>query len=263
VNGDPEVIPAFGIDIGGSGVKAAVVDLASGTLLGERFRIPTPQPAKPAAVMDAAAQIAANAGWGGRPIGCTVPAVVRDGIVYSAANIHTSWVGADGEGLLAQRTGCPVHLLNDADAAGIGELRYGAAADAAEQVVIVLTFGTGIGSAMFVDGRLWRNSELGHLELDGYDAETRAAARLREDGNLSWAKWIERVQRYLTHLELVLSPDLIVFGGGISKKSEKFLPKLKTRARLVPATLRNNAGIVGAAAAARDRFGEASIRERS
>lgn len=248
----------LGIDIGGSGIKGGVVSLEKGDLVTDRLRIPTPQPSTPKAVMKTAAEIAARAGWTEGPIGCTLPSVVRSGIVYSAANIDKSWIGADGEALLSQRTGCPVHLLNDADAAGIAEIRVGAAAGANEEVVLVLTFGTGIGSGLFVGGELLPNSELGHLELDGHDAETRAAARLREDGELSWDKWIKRVQRYLNHVEKVLSPDLIVFGGGISKEADRFLPALETRARLVAAGLRNNAGIVGAAFAANDRFGEAA-----
>jgi polyphosphate glucokinase len=174
--------------------------------------------------------------------------VVREGTVHTAANVDDSWIGVHGGELLGSRIGSPVHLLNDADAAGIAELHYGAAKNFAHHgVVVVLTFGTGIGSAIFVEGRLLPNSELGHLELDGYDAETRAAGRLRESKELSWEKWINRVQRYLSHLESLLSPDLIVFGGGISKRSEKFLPQLKTRAQLTPAKLLNNAGIVGAA----------------
>ncbi len=245
----------LGIDIGGSGIKGGVVSLDRGELVTERYRIPTPQPATPKKVMKTAAQIAEQAGWSDGPIGCALPAVVRDGVAHTAANIDPSWVGTDGEALLAARTGCPVHLLNDADAAGIAEMRVGAAADATEEVVIVLTFGTGIGSGVFVHGHRWPNTELGHLELDGFDAEDRAAARLREDGQLSWDAWTARVQRYLSHLELILNPDLIVFGGGISKRADKFLSNLQTRARLVPAALRNNAGIVGAAFAAWDRLG--------
>ncbi len=250
-----EVKEAFGIDIGGSGIKGGRVDLLTGKLLTERLRIPTPRPATPDAVMDVAAQVVKKCEWTG-PVGCAFPAVVRQGIVYSAANVDKSWIGTDGQGALSSRIGWNVHMLNDADAAGIAEMQYGAASEFREQgVVVLLTFGTGIGSAVFVDGRLHPNTELGHLELDGHDAETRAAARLREDKELSWEKWIERVQCYLSHLESLLWPDLIVFGGGISKHSGRFLPEITTRAPLVPAQLQNNAGIAGAAFAAHQALG--------
>lgn len=240
----------LGIDIGGSGIKGARVDVEAGELVTDRHRIPTPQPAKPRAVAEVVAQIARHFEWTG-PIGCTVPAVVRHGVVHTAANIDDDWIGTDGSALLSEVTGSRVRLLNDADAAGIAEMRFGAGRKhVSDGVVLILTFGTGIGSALFVDGHLYPNTEFGHLELDGHDAETRAAARLRQDKHLSWSEWIERVDRYLNHIEDLLWPDLIVFGGGISKRSEKFLPKLTLRTPIVAAELRNNAGIVGAAIAA-------------
>ncbi len=242
---------SFGIDIGGSGIKGARVDIDTGELLTERFRIPTPRPAVPDAMMDVAAEIVAKGDWTAGRVGCAFPAVVQHGVVRTAANVDDSWIGVEGGRLLTERTGLPTIMLNDADAAGIAEMRFGAGREFVHDgVVLILTFGTGIGSALFVDGHLYPNTEFGHLELDGHDAEDRAAARLREDKQLSWDEWIARVDRYLSHIEDLLWPDLIVFGGGISKKSEKFLPKLTLRTRIVPAELRNNAGIVGAAIAA-------------
>ncbi len=246
---------AFGIDIGGSGIKGARVDLDTGKLLTERFRIATPRPATPDAVMDLAARIVAKGNWTG-PVGCAFPAVLKDGVVQTAANVDKSWIGVNGEHALRSRTGQPVHMLNDADAAGIAEIEYGAGAPFRQHgVVIVLTFGTGLGSAVFVDGHLHPNTELGHLELDGHEAESQAAGRLREEEGLSWEQWIARVQRYLSYVESLLWPDLIIFGGGISKNSDQFLPQIDTRARLVPARLLNNAGIAGAAYAASRALG--------
>ena len=243
-----------GIDIGGSGIKGARVDTSRGELLTDRVRIETPQPSTPRAVMEVAAEVASRADAGDGPIGCTFPAVVRDGVVYSAANVDDSWIGVDGASLLAELTGVQVILMNDADAAGLAEMQYGAGKDHAHGVVIVFTFGTGIGSAVFVEGSLFPNTELGHLEMHGDSAEKRAAARLREDNILDWDTWIERVNEYLAHVENLFSPDLFIFGGGISKESDVFLDRLQTMAPLVAAELRNNAGIVGAAAAAHTAF---------
>jgi len=239
----------LGIDIGGSGVKGAPVDTKRGTLLAERYRVPTPQPATPAAVGAAVAGVVASFQWSG-PIGCTLPSVVKDGIVYSAANIDKSWIGTDGRALLQERTGCLVTLLNDADAAGMAEMRYGVGR-AHRGVVMMLTFGTGIGSALFIDGRLVPNTELGHLEIRGKDGEHRASDRAREDKHLSWQKWARRVNEYLGRVEMLFSPDTFIIGGGVSKKHAKFVPLLKTRAEIVVAELLNDAGIVGAALAAR------------
>ncbi len=235
----------FGIDIGGTGIKGALVDLEAGTLAGERVRIPTPQPATVPAVLDTVAAVVEQAGWSG-PVGCTFPGVVRRGVVGSAANVDDGWIGTDLATLLSGRLGHAATVLNDADAAGIAEMRFGAGRGV-PGVVLIATLGTGIGSALFVDGHLVPNTELGHLEIDGYDAEKRAASSVKEKEQLSYKKWSKRLQRYFSQVERLLSPDLIIVGGGISKKSAKFLPLLELRADIVPAQLLNQSGIVGAA----------------
>ncbi|MCB1015676.1 MAG: ROK family protein [Acidimicrobiales bacterium] len=237
----------LGIDIGGSGIKAAPVDVATGALLAERHRIETPQPATPDAVAATVAELVAHFGWTG-PLGATFPAIVRAGVIRSAANVDPSWIGADAARRFADATGCPVTVLNDADAAGVAEMTLGAGRGVAG-VVLLLTFGTGIGSALFVDGHLVPNTELGHLEVDGHDAEHRAAASVREDHDLSWKHWAKRVDRYLEVVEALFSPELLIVGGGVSKKADKFLPLLHRETPVVPAQLRNQAGIVGAAMA--------------
>jgi len=237
----------MGIDIGGSGIKGAIVDTQTGKLLSARYRLATPQPATPDAVGDVAAQLAQHFNWRG-PIGCTFPAVVQQGVVRSAANVDKSWIDTPGETLLQQKTGRPVLLLNDADAAGIAEMTFGAG-KGQPGVVMILTFGTGIGSAIFSDGKLVPNTELGHLEVRGKDAELRASAKVRKKKKLSWAQWAARVDEYLTRLEILFSPDLFIIGGGVSKRHEKFLPLLTRKTPIVPAQLRNEAGIVGAALA--------------
>lgn len=234
----------FGIDIGGTGIKGALVDLEQGVLAGERVRIPTPQPATVPAVLDTVAAVVEQAGWSG-PVGCTFPGVVRHGVVGSAANVDDSWIGTDLAAELGARLGHPATVLNDADAAGIAEMRFGAGRGV-PGVVLIATLGTGIGTALFVDGRLVPNTELGHLELDGYDAEKRAASSVKTNEGLSYKAWSERLQRYFSHVEMLLSPDLIIVGGGISKKSEKFLPRLELQAPIGPAQLLNQSGIVGA-----------------
>ncbi|WP_406313172.1 ROK family protein [Streptosporangium sp. NBC_01639] len=239
---------ALGIDIGGSGIKGAPVDTARGVLVGERLRIPTPVPADPASVAAVVAQIVEHFTWSG-PIGVTFPGVVVDGVTRSAANVDQSWIGEDARALFAKATRLPVVVLNDADAAGTAEMAVGAGRGRAG-VVLMLTFGTGIGSALFVDGRLVPNTELGHLEIRGKDAEKRASDHARENHDLSWDKWAERVEEYLQHVEALFSPSLIILGGGVSKKADKFLPKVEVRTPVVPATLQNEAGIVGAAMAA-------------
>jgi polyphosphate glucokinase len=213
----------------------------------ERFRVPTPRPSTPEAVGGAVAEVAGEFGWKG-PVGITFPGVVIDGRTMTAANVDRGWVGLDARELFAGRLGgAPVSVLNDADAAGLAEMRFGAGADR-PGVVLVLTFGTGIGSALFVDGTLVPNTEFGHLEIEGKDAERRASDRAREEHDLSWGKWAGRVGEYLRHLEALLSPALIIIGGGVSKKSDKFLPALHgLRSEVVAAALRNEAGIVGAA----------------
>ncbi|MEV4563873.1 polyphosphate--glucose phosphotransferase [Nonomuraea sp. NPDC049419] len=235
----------LGIDIGGSGIKGAPVDTESGELLRERLRIPTPEPSGPDAVAGVVAQLRDHFGWNG-PVGVTFPGVVVDGVVRSAANVDRSWIGVDAGRLFGGAT-----VLNDADAAGLAEMRFGAARGH-QGTVLVLTFGTGIGSALFAGGVLVPNTELGHLELHGKDAEHRAAARVREEHDLSWEKWAERVEEYLRHVEMLFSPSLIVLGGGVSKKAQKFLPHVRLDTPIVPAGLQNQAGIVGAAHAAAD-----------
>jgi polyphosphate glucokinase len=238
---------AFGIDIGGSGIKGAPVDLRSGTFAAERMRIPTPQPATPAAVAHVVAQIVATFDLRkSLPIGVTFPAVVRHGVAQSAANVDESWIGTDIEQLLREATGRPVLAVNDADAAGYAEVEYGAARDV-PGLVVVVTLGTGIGTALINNGRLVPNTELGHLEVDGVDAESRASDAARERDRLTYPEWAQRLQRYFDELERLFSPDLFVVGGGVSKKYGEYLPLLRLRAPIVPASLRNAAGIVGAA----------------
>jgi polyphosphate glucokinase len=239
----------LGIDIGGSGIKGAPVDVKKGLLVEDRYRIPTPHPSKPKAVGKVVAEIAHHFNWKG-PIGCTFPAIIKDGITYSAANVDEDWIGYNGRKLLTKKTGCPVVLLNDADAAGIAELQFGAG-KGHQGVVIMLTFGTGIGSAIFVDGVLVPNTEFGHMEVRGKDAEDRAADRIRKAEDLSWSDWAARINEFLGRMELLFSPDLFIIGGGVSKKHHKFLPYLQTKAVIVPAQLRNEAGIIGAAIAAK------------
>ncbi len=242
----------FGVDIGGSGIKGAPVDLKAGRLTTKRRRIPTPHPAKPQAVMETAAAIVDHFKWRG-PVGCTLPAIVRDGVAHSAANIDESWLGTNGAELLTGLLGVPVLLVNDADAAGVAEMRYGAGVGR-RGVVLVLTFGTGIGSALFTDGHLVPNTEFGHVRVGDTTAEEQAAGRLREEGEVSWAEWGGAVQRVLAHYEEILSPDLMILGGGISKNFDRFSEYLTTTAAVAAAQLRNAAGIVGAALMAHERF---------
>jgi len=245
--------PVLGIDIGGTGVKGAPVDLATGELVADRLKIKTPKPATPEAVADVVEEIAGkfSGSLGESPIGIAIPAVCQRGVARSAANIDPSWVDTDVDALFTERLGRPVHVVNDADAAGVAEARYGVARDV-PGLVILTTLGTGIGSAFLLDGKLMPNSELGHLEIDGHDAEHRAAQSAKERENLSYAQWAERLQRYYSHVESIFWPDLFVVGGGISKSSDKFLPLLDLRTPIVPAKLRNQAGIVGAAWLARE-----------
>lgn len=238
----------LGIDIGGSGIKGAPVDIKKGEMTAERFRIDTPQPSKPKAVAEVVGQIAEHFDWRG-PIGCTFPAIVQHGVVWSAANVDREWIGTNGEELFRKSTGCPLILLNDADAAGIAEFEFGAGRGQ-DGVVLIITFGTGIGSALFNRGVLVPNTELGHLEIRGKDAEERTSDRIRQEKDLSWEKWAERVNEYINYLEALFSPDLFVIGGGVSKKHDKFIPLLHTRAPVVPAQFFNDAGIIGAALAA-------------
>lgn len=240
--------PGFGVDIGGSGIKGCTVDLRSGSLADERVRVPTPAPATPTAVAELVAAITGEFGWHG-PMGVTLPSVLKRGIALTAAHLDPAWKGLAADELFSEYCRVPVVVLNDADAAGLAEMRFGAGRDQ-DGVVVLLTFGTGIGSALFVDGELVPNTELGHLQVDGLDAEIRAAAAARDDEALSWADWAIRVSRYLQVLEDLMWPDLIIAGGGVSKKADKWLSLLECRTPVVAAALRNDAGIVGAAAAA-------------
>jgi polyphosphate glucokinase len=238
----------LGIDIGGSGIKGAPVDLDSGNLTTERFRLETPRPADPDHMLPVLKEVADHFPGDG-PIGVTFPGVVVRGVIRTAANVDKSWIGVDANTVFSELTHRPVTVLNDADAAGVAEMAFGAGRDVAGTVML-FTFGTGIGSALFRDGNLIPNTELGHLELHGKDAELRASDRVREEGELSWSKWGGRVDEYLKHIEALFAPDLIIIGGGVSKKAEKFFDEISLAAKFVPAALQNNAGIVGAAMAA-------------
>lgn len=235
----------LGIDIGGTGIKGALVDITKGTLASERHRIDTPQPATPEAVATVVADIVKHFDYKG-VVGCTFPAIVRHGITLSAANVDKSWIGTDADALFEKATGCPVHMMNDADAAGVAEMAFGAG-QGQKGTVIVLTFGTGIGSALFTQGVLVTNTEFGHMELNGKEVEPRTSYKAREDLSLGWKKWAKRVNTYLNYLERLFSPDLFIIGGGASKKSDKFFPLLKLDTPIVTAKLLNEAGIVGAA----------------
>ena len=240
---------ALGIDIGGSGIKAAPVDVTTGKLLADRQKIETPRPALPEAVADVVKQLTTAFSWSG-PVGITFPGVVADGVTRTAANMDPAWLGLDAGALFGKAAGNPVRVLNDADAAGVAEMTFGAGVGE-QGTVLMLTFGTGIGSALFIKGILVPNTEFGHVELHGEDAEKRASERAKELHELSWGKWAGRVDEYLKHIEAVLSPSLFIVGGGVSRQSEKWVPRLTgIRARIVPAALLNDAGIVGAAMAA-------------
>jgi polyphosphate glucokinase len=238
----------LGLDVGGSGIKGAPVNMETGELLTKRFRIPTPQPATPDAMIAVAADVVAHFNWKGQ-VGCGFPAVVKAGTVHTAANIASEWIGVNIDAALQQATGCPVHVINDADAAGLAELRWGAGREV-DGLVLMVTLGTGIGTALFIQGQLVPNTELGHIEMRGRDAETWASDRVREQEELSWEEFAERVNEYLCTIERLLWPDLIVVGGGVSKHAAKFFPMFTTRTSVVPAQMRNNAGIAGAALAA-------------
>jgi polyphosphate glucokinase len=240
---------ALGIDIGGTGIKGAPVDLATGKLLADRKKIATPQPATPDAVTAVVREVAQSFGWTGA-VGATFPGVVLSGTIRSAANVDKSWIGTDAASLFAKAIGTDVLVLNDADAAGLAEMKFGAGAGV-NGSVLMLTFGTGVGSALFTDGVLVRNTEFGHIEIRGKDAEKRASEHAKVEHEWGWKDWTERVSEYLQHIEALLSPDLIVVGGGISKEADKWVPMLTgIQAKIVAATLLNDAGIVGAAMAA-------------
>jgi polyphosphate glucokinase len=238
----------LGIDIGGSGIKAAPVDVTTGKLLADRQKIETPQPALPEPVAGVVKQLTNSFNWSG-PVGITFPGVVIDGVTRTAANLDPAWIGLDAAALFTQAAGNPVRVLNDADAAGMAEMTFGAGVGE-KGTVLMLTFGTGIGSALFTQGILVPNTEFGHIEIRGQDAEKRASEHAKELHDLSWGKWAGRVDEYLQHMEALLSPHLIIVGGGVSKQADKWVPRLTgIRARIVPAAMLNDAGIVGAAMA--------------
>ena len=262
---------AIGIDIGGTGIKGAIVDLATGELLSDRVKLATPAGGRPKDIIETARELlttvssstvpsgAGSSGAGSSragssaasplPIGICFPAVIKNGHTMSAANISDKWIGLSAEKLFEESLGVPIHFVNDADAAGYAEAQFGAA-KGVPGVVLLTTLGTGIGSALLNDGVLVPNTELGHLEIDGHDYETRAAYSAKDRENLSWEKWAGRLQKYYTTLEKLFSPDLFIVGGGVSKNYEDFLPLLNLKTRIIPAVHRNNAGILGAAALA-------------
>jgi polyphosphate glucokinase len=242
---------ALGVDIGGTGIKAAIVDVDSGELLSDRLKLPTPAGGEPDAIVATVVALIDQLGGldDGVPVGVCFPAIVRQGRTMSAANVSKKWIGLEAEKLFEKALGRDIHFVNDADAAGFAEVKYGAA-KGVPGLVLLTTLGTGIGSALIYNGVLIPNSELGHLELWGTDAEKRAAYSAKERGRLSWARWAKRLQKYYTHLESLFSPDLFVVGGGVSKNYQEFFPLLHLQTPIVPAVHRNNAGILGAAALA-------------
>lgn len=245
----------MGIDVGGSGIKGVPVNIETGEFEGERFRLATPEGAKPNDVAKTIAEVVKHFNYSG-PVGVGFPAVIRGGVAYTAANIDESWIGTEGEKLLSKATGCEVYMLNDADAAGIAEMKFGVGRQFPKGVIMMITIGTGLGTAIFVDGKLVPNTELGHIEIRGKDAERRASDAARQKKDLSWEKWGERFNEYLNALEKLFWPDMFVLGGGSSKEFDKFKPYLNLKAKVVPAQLLNQAGIVGAALYANQRHQE-------
>ncbi|MBT1545372.1 polyphosphate--glucose phosphotransferase [Curtobacterium aurantiacum] len=238
---------AVGVDIGGTGIKGAIVDVASGALTTDRIKKATPEGGKPQDITAVVKEIIGElAPADDVPVGVCFPAIVRDGKTMSAANVSKKWIGFEAEALFEKELGRSIHFVNDADAAGFAEQQFGAA-KGKDGLVIVTTLGTGIGTALINDGVLIVNSELGHLEIEGHDAESRASFAAKERDDLSWKHWAKRLQKYYSTLEALLSPELFVVGGGVSKQYEEFLPLLDLQAEIIPATLRNNAGIIGAA----------------
>ncbi len=238
----------LGIDIGGSGVKGATVDTGAGVVVSDKHRIATPKPATPQAVAEVAGEIAGFHDWSG-PVGIGFPGVVQNGVIRTAANLDDSWIGVDGDALFTEVVGCDVSMINDADAAGLAEVRFGAGAGV-NGTVILLTLGTGIGSAVFADGKLVANTEFGHMQMDGKVAEDRASSRVKEDDDLSFKKWGGELEDVLREIEKLFWPELFILGGGISKQFDEFAEYIdKVRTPVVPAQMRNRAGIVGAALA--------------
>jgi polyphosphate glucokinase len=242
----------LGIDIGGSGIKGGLVDIQTGEMAAARHRLATPEDAMPDDVAEVVNSVRQHFEYQG-PIGIGFPAIVQEGVARSAANIDQSWIGVDVEKLVGDVTGCPTFVLNDADAAGIAEMEFGAGREMQRGVVLMLTIGTGIGSAVFVDRHLLPNTEFGHIEIKGKDAERRASDATRKRKNLTWEQWAQRLQVYLSTMEMLIGPDLIIIGGGVSKTPDLFFPYLEVRAKMVPAELQNEAGIIGAAMYAAQR----------
>lgn len=251
----------LGIDIGGSGIKGAPVNIETGELISERFRLETPESGKPKPIAETVCDVIDHFSWKG-PVGCGFPAVVRNGKVYTAANIHEEWLGTDIEALLARTAGLPCRVINDADAAGMAEMRFGAGRGN-KGLVLMVTLGTGIGTALFIKGILVPNTELGHLEIEGKEAEKRASDAARQKKDLSWKEWSDRLNVYLQTMERLLWPDLIILGGGVSKEHARFMHYIEVSADVVPAQLLNNAGIVGAALAASLDLGDAPLGHAS
>ncbi len=244
----------LGIDIGGSGIKGAIVNVEKGILIGERFRIPTPQPSKPKNVSIAFTEVVRHFGWKGKAIGCGFPSVIKKGIAQTAANINKAWMGANIAEIFSEQCGCPVFVRNDADVAGIAEMQFGVGRNI-KGTVLVITIGSGLGSALFRDGILVPNTELGHLYLKGHTevVEQYAADSARKRKGLSWEAWGSRFNKFLKHIEFTLAPDLIILGGGGSKKFSNFEKYITVETEVLPAVLLNNAGIIGAAVHARDK----------
>jgi polyphosphate glucokinase len=240
-------VDVFGLDIGGSGIKGAPVDLKTGALLQERIRIPTPQAPTPEALVETSLEVIGRFGWDG-PVGVGFPGVIKGGVVRTAANVAKELIGFDLQGRLQREVGGSVRVVNDADAAGLAEMRWGAGRGI-EGTVMMLTLGTGIGTALFTQGKLMANTEFGHLLIRNREAELRTSDRIRKQEELSWKQWAKRLNEYLATMEALFWPDLIIVGGGVSKKAHEFVPKLKTRAEIVPAQMLNIAGIAGAALA--------------
>ncbi len=239
---------AIGIDIGGTGIKGALVDVKKGELASERLRVETPAGGRPDDIALVVKELIGvlDPNGSATAIGICFPAVVQHGVTKSAANVSKEWIGLDADEIFTKVIGKPVHLINDADAAGVAEMKFGVGKKA-KGLVLMTTLGTGIGTALFMDGRLVPNTELGHLEIDGVDYETKAAFSAKEREQLDWVQWASRLQTYYTKVENLFTPDLFVVGGGVSKEHEDFLPLLKLRTEIVPAKLKNTAGIIGAA----------------
>lgn len=235
----------LGVDIGGSGIKGARVDTVTGQLLSERYRLPTPKSGSPKAIAKTLKKLAAHFEWAS-VIGCGFPAVIQNGVARTASNIDKSWIGTNAAGLFSETTNCKAYVVNDADAAGLAEMQFGAGKDQ-KGIVLLLTVGTGIGSALFTGRKLVNNSELGHIYLNGEIAEKYAADSVRKSANLTWKKWAKRFDKYLNHVEGIFWPELIIIGGGASKRFDKFSKYLSVKSRVVPAQLLNDAGIIGAA----------------